>query len=191
MNGRQAMTGGEQLAIIIPALQEIAQSIRPEQLGAPTPCSQFSVDGVLSHMTALASAFAPMFRGQPPPDDQPAPAAVEGSLHSFDRALQGLLEAVQSEGALDRTISTPGGAMPGHVFAHLVAFDGIVHGWDLASSTGQPWLLPDDLVEEIDAFARQALTPEMRDGDAWAAEQEAGPQATPMERLAAFSGRHP
>ncbi len=183
------MNGDEQLAIIIPALREVAGHIRPEQLGSPTPCSEFSVDGVLAHMTGLASAFAPMFRGLPPLEDGSATEGAPEPLRRFDTALQGLLESVQSEGALDRTITTPGGPMPGHVFARLVAFDGIVHGWDLATSTGQPWSLPDDLVAEIDAFAHQALTPEMRDGDAWAAEQEVGPRATPMERLVAFSGR--
>ena len=49
--------------------------------------------------------------------------------------MDGLLDAVQSPGALDRTIQTPGGEMPGAVFARLVALDGLVHGWDLATST--------------------------------------------------------
>lgn len=183
------MNGDEQLAIIIPALREVAARIRPEQLGSPTPCSEFSVAGVLGHMTSLGSAFAPMFRGQPPAEDEPAPAEGLEQLRRFDAAMRGLLEAVQSEGARERTISTPGGPMPGHVFARLVAFDGLVHGWDLASSTGQRWPLPDDLVEAVDVFARQALTPQMRDGDAWAAEQDVDPDATPMQRLIAFSGR--
>jgi uncharacterized protein (TIGR03086 family) len=182
------VNGDEQLAIIIPALRNVAAHIRPEQLGASTPCSAFSVNGVLGHMTGLGSAFAPMFRGQPPPENVPAPAPGQ-ELRCFDAAMQALLSAVQSEGALERTISTPGGPMPGQVFARLVAFDGLVHGWDLASSTGQAWLLPDDLIEAVDAFARQAITPEMRDGDAWAAEQDVEPDATPLQRLIAFSGR--
>ena len=182
------MNGDEQLAIIIPALRDVAGRIRPEQLGSPTPCSDFSVAGVLGHMTGLGSAFAPMFRGQPPPDDGPAPPSGQ-ELSRFDAAMRDLLEAVQSEGALDRTINTPGGPMPGNVFARLVAFDGLVHGWDLASSTGQIWPLPDDLVKNVDGFARQAITPQMRDGDAWDAEQHVGPEATPMSRLIAFSGR--
>ena len=183
------MNGDDQLAVIIPALRDVAARIRPEQLGSPTPCSEFSVAGVLGHMTSLGSAFAPMFRGQPPPDDEPGPASGEEQLRRFDAAMRDLLQAVQSEGALDRTINTPGGPMPGHVFARLVAFDGLVHGWDLASSTGQTWPLPDELVEDVDGFARQAITPQMRDGDAWAAEKPVGPEATPIQRLIAFSGR--
>lgn len=186
---RSPLNGDEQLAIIIPALREVAARIRPGQLGAPTPCPEFSVAGVLGHMSSLGSTFAPMFRGQPAPDDDPAPASEQDQLGRFDAAMRGLLEAVQSDGALDRTVSTPGGPMPGHVFAHLIAFDGLVHGWDLASSTGQRWPLPNDLVQDVDVFARQAITPQMRDGDAWAAEQHVDPEASPMQRLIAFSGR--
>jgi len=29
--------------------------------------------------------------------------------------------------------------MPGRVLARLVALDGLVHGWDLATSTSQEW----------------------------------------------------
>ena len=54
--------------------------------------------------------------------------------------------------------------MPGSTFARLVAFDGLIHGWDLATSTQQEWDPPEDVVAEVDAFARQAIAPEMRDG---------------------------
>ncbi len=182
------MQGNEQLAIIIPKLREIGARIEPSQLHAPTPCKDFTVAGVLGHMTGLASAFAPMFRGEDPPSGEPGPGNTT-EMARFDFAMAALLDAVQSPGALDRTIQTPGGEMPAAVFARLVAFDGLVHGWDLATSTGQPWNLDDDLVAEVDAFARQAITDAMRDGDAFAIEQQPADNATPVERLAAFSGR--
>jgi hypothetical protein len=61
------MEGNEQLAVIIPMLKDVASNIRGDQLGGDTPCSEFTVYGVLSHMTGLASGFAPMFRGEDPP----------------------------------------------------------------------------------------------------------------------------
>jgi uncharacterized protein (TIGR03086 family) len=182
------MQGNEQLAVIIPKLREVGAGIDPSQLDRPTPCKDFTVSGVLAHMTGLASGFAPMFRGEEPPaNDAESDGASETAR--FDAAMAALLDAVQSPGALDRTIQTPGGAMPGAVFARLVAFDGLVHGWDLATSTGQRWDLDDGLVGEVDDFARQAITDQMRDGDAFALEQPAAEDATPIERLVAFSGR--
>lgn len=182
------MQGNEQLAIIIPALRGIGRGIDPSQFDGSTPCKKFTVAGVLGHMTDLASAFAPMFRGEQPPSGGPEPDDTTATAR-FDVAMAALLDAVQSPGALERTIQTPGGEMPGAVFARLVAFDGLVHGWDLATSTGQAWELDDELVAEIDGFARQAITDEMRDGDAFAAGQQPADDATAIERLVAFSGR--
>ncbi len=182
------MEGNEQLAIIIPKLRTVAAAIDGGQLAAPTPCADFTVAGVLAHMTGLAGTFAPMFRGEAPPDEASVTSDA-GEVAQFDSAMGALLDAVQSPGALERVMQTPGGPMPGAVFARLVAFDGVVHGWDLASSTGQDWQLPDALVTEVDGFARQAITSEMRDGGVFAAEEQPPTGATPIQRLVAFSGR--
>ena len=100
-----------------------------------------------------------------------------------------LLDAVHSEGAAERTIAAPFGEVPGAVFARFVAFDGLVHGWDLATATNQPYAPDEELVREIDVFARQALAPAMRDGDTFAAETAAPAGAGALEKLVAFSGR--
>ena len=184
------MDGNEQLAVIIPMLSEVGFGIRPGQLAGPTPCTSFDVAGVLEHMTGLASAYAPAFRGETPPTGGDRSSAGDDDVTvRFQVALSALLDAVQSPGALDRTIDTPFGPMPGAVFARLVAFDGLIHGWDLATSTQQAWDPPADLVTEVDAFARQTIAPEMRDGDTFAQETTAPPDASPLLRLVAFSGR--
>jgi uncharacterized protein (TIGR03086 family) len=184
------MEGPEQLAVIIPMLKDVARRIDHDQFANSTPCTQFTVENVLEHMSDLASGFAPMFRGEVLGEPEKASAPPDADVTTqFDRAMDELLDAVQSPGALDHTIQTPGGPMPGAVFARLVALDGLVHGWDLASSTEQSWEPPEAIVSEIDAFARQAITPEMRDGHAFAAEQTPPERASTMLRLAAFTGR--
>ena len=100
-----------------------------------------------------------------------------------------LLGAVMSPGALERTIESPLGPMDGETFARLVAFDGLVHSWDLATATGQRLALPSDVVDAVASFAHDALTDDMRDGDTFKHPTEAGSSADAIERLAAFSGR--
>lgn len=184
------MEGNEQLAVIIPMLKQVGAGIRSEQLQGSTPCTSFNVADVLGHMTGLASAYAPAFRGDPPPGDGGPAAPGDDDLPArFQSAMTALLDAVESPGALERTIETPFGPMPGAIFARLVAFDGLVHGWDLATSTGQAWDPPAAVVGEVDAFARQAITPEMRDGDTFAQPQDVSGDAAPLVQLIAFSGR--
>jgi uncharacterized protein (TIGR03086 family) len=183
------MEGNEQLAVIIPMLKQVGAAIVPEQLDGSTPCAHFTVTGVLDHMTSLASAFAPAFRGEPASGGTPPSSTDDHLTARFQVAMDALLDAVQSPGALERTIDSPFGPMPGSTFARLVAFDGLIHGWDLATSTQQAWDPPEGLVAEVDAFARQALAPEMRDGDTFAQETQAPPDATALLRLVAFSGR--
>jgi uncharacterized protein (TIGR03086 family) len=184
------MEGNEQLEVIIPMLKHVGAGIRTEQLEGPTPCTSFDVADVLGHMTGLASAYAPAFRGDPPPAEGGAATLGDDDLPArFQGAMTALLDAVQSPGAMERTIDTPFGAMPGAIFARLVAFDGLVHGWDLATSTGQAWDPPAAVVAEVDGFARQAITEEMRDGDTFAQAQDAPADAAPLLHLIAFSGR--
>jgi uncharacterized protein (TIGR03086 family) len=182
----EPMDGVQQLDEIMPLLEAVVDGIRPDQLDDPTPCANFTVSGVLEHMIGGVTVFAPAFRGE----SEPAATAPTGTLtEQWRHAMADLLDAVHTPGAQERTIAAPIGEVPGAVFTRFVAFDGLVHGWDLATATGQPYNPRQTVVSEVDAFARQALAPEMRDGDTFAAETDAPPDASQLERLVAFSGR--
>ncbi|MEA3019920.1 MAG: hypothetical protein QOI47_1444, partial [Actinomycetota bacterium] len=88
-----------------------------------------------------------------------------------------------------RTIAAPFGEVPGETFARFVAMDGLVHGWDISTAIDRPYEPPAALVAAVDAFARQAISDGMRDGDTFAAAVEAPADASPIARLAAFTGR--
>ncbi|MEO8692336.1 MAG: TIGR03086 family metal-binding protein [Acidimicrobiales bacterium] len=184
------MDGAQQLDELMPVLHGLVDGISPEQIDRRTPCTNFTVGGVLEHMIGGATAFAPLFRGEGQPAS-PGTTAPTGTLQDRWRAaMADLLDAVHSDGAAERIIAAPFGEVPGSVFARFVAFDGLVHGWDLATATGQRYTPRDELVREVDAFARQALAPGMRDGDTFAAETEVPAAASVLEQLVAFSGRH-
>jgi uncharacterized protein (TIGR03086 family) len=180
------MDGVQQLDQIAPMLGEIVGHLSDADLGRPTPCAKFDVAGVLEHMIAGASAFAPGFRGD---GSAPNPPTDGDVFARWNEALGALMEAVHTEGAPDNKISSPFGEVTGAYFARYVALDGITHAWDLATATGQTVTPPDELVAEIDAFARDLLQPDMRDGDTFAAATEPPADATPLERLVAFTGR--
>jgi uncharacterized protein (TIGR03086 family) len=174
----------DQLDNLAPALSDVTGGIAPDQLGNATPCAALTVDGVLGHMIGGATLFAAAFRGRPAP-----PADTDGdTLARIGPALGDLVDAVHTPGALDRMIASPFGDMPGEEFARYVVLDGLVHGWDLATATGQAYDPPAEVVAEADAYARRLIDP-FRDGDTFAAATDAPAGATPLERLVAFTGR--
>jgi uncharacterized protein (TIGR03086 family) len=183
------MTPTQQLQYIIPALDDVVHHIWYSQLDAPTPCEKFTVHDVIDHMIVGGKTFAPLFRGEAPP--QVTAPFVYGWVPAaeFSATMNSLLAAVQSAGALDRMIPSPFGEMSGDTFARLVAFDGLVHGWDLAMATGQVWTPPTEVVEAVEAFALAAIAPEMRDGETFKEAVAVSKQATALERVVAFSGR--
>lgn len=179
----------EQLSHILPKLKTTVDHIQVMQMNDPTPCSEFAVHDVLNHMIVLGGSFSYWFRGEEAPE--PGASGVYGWVPTaeFREAMDGLFAAVTSPGAMDRMVTTPMGEMPGDTFARLVAFDGLVHGWDLASSTGQEYELPATVIAAVDEFARGALSPEMRDGDTFKDATCAPEGASQLERLVAYSGR--
>ena len=85
-------------------------------------------------------------------------------------------------------MEAPFGTVPGETFARFVVLDGLVHGWDMATATGQAYEPSDELVAAVQAFGEQALPP-LAGSDAFGHPTEAPADATPIERLAALTGR--
>lgn len=172
-----------QLDELGPLLGGVVGGISPDQLDNPTPCGEFTVRGVLEHMIGGATMFAAAFRGE-----EPGVPDTSDVLASFGPTLGSLAEAMHSAGALDRTVNAPFGAVPGDTFARFVVLDGLVHGWDMATATGQAYAPSDALVGAVTEFASNAIPP-LRDGVTFGAEVEPSPDATPIERLVALTGR--
>lgn len=174
-----------QLNVIVPLLNELVAPLDDDELAANTPCANFTVRQVLEHMVGGATIFAAAFRGT-----TLAPASPADAVAAFPAAMAELQDAMRSTGALDRVIAAPFGDVPGETFARFVALDGLVHGWDIATATGQQYEPPAELVADVEAFAHQAIADGMRDGDTFAAAVAPSENATPLIRLVAFTGRN-
>ena len=187
-NQGETMDGVQQLDEIIPLIEKVVEQIRPDQLDHPTACAEFTVAGVLEHMIGGATHFSPAFRG----GVAGSAPALEGPITDrWNRAMAELLDSLHSPGAQERTVTAPFGEVPVSDFARYTAFDGLIHGWDLSRASGLPYDPPNDLVGQVGAFARDFVQPAMRDGDTFGPEVAAAPDASPLDALAAFSGRHP
>jgi uncharacterized protein (TIGR03086 family) len=172
-----------QFAELGPVLGNVIAGIRPEHLDLATPCSEFTVQGVLEHMIGGATVFAAAYRG-----DAAVEPAIEDPITGIQAALGDLADSIAAPGALERTIHAPFGEVDGESFARFIVLDGLIHGWDLAIATGRSYDPPEQLVVAAAAYARQVLDP-LRDGRTFAAAVAPAPDASPIEELAAYTGR--
>jgi len=180
----------QQLDTILPALVGLARNVTPDQLDAPSPCTEFTVRGVFNHMIGGGGFFAAQFRGEGPPAAPPEGTDLTGDdpVATFVGAMEALGAAARQPGALDRTVVAPFGEVPGDFAARYLAFDGTVHAWDIATATRQGFAPPEPVVAEVLAFARETIG-EMRASGAFGPAVPVPAGASPLEQLVAFTGR--
>jgi uncharacterized protein (TIGR03086 family) len=189
--------GRQQLDTVMPALVTLVKGVQTEQLDAPTPCSEWSVRDLLGHLVGGGHMFAGAFRADPSSSMDAAgdPIGDREPADALQHAIDDFTSAIAEPGAAERMVTLPFGQMPGEAVMRLVAADLLIHGWDLATATGQRWEPDQALAAEALAFERQAVQPAMRgeagSGMPFGPEQQAAPGAGPLQQLVAFAGRTP
>ena len=166
--------------------QGVIAGVRAGQLDDKTPCAEWTVRELLEHMIGVVAGMGAATRGEPrsPFTLGSDPAA------QFAEASAGTLAAWRAPGVLDRMVDGGPGPMPGRVLAGINLLDTATHTWDLATATGQPAALPDDVAAAAIELSHQIVSPELRPGR-FAPEVDAPSGAAPTDRLVAFLGRQP
>lgn len=180
----------------IASTAEIVKGVRPEQISAPTPCTEWDLRSLLNHVIGTLWLSEALFTDQSPrhpmvPGGLP-PTDLAGSdpAAAYAEASAAALTAAGTGDALTRLHTTPLGDMPGPALAGFTTLDILVHGWDLAQATGQPMSLDGKLAAHVLAFAEQAITPDTRAPRIGPA--VAVPAGAPLtDRLVGFLGRRP
>ena len=169
-------------------------SVADEQLGFPTPCPDAGLGDLIDHLGVFAVRFAAAARkesdGRASPPPPPSRANLEhGWRDRISRDLLALADAWRDPQAWDGSTYAGGMEMPAEV-AGLVALDElVVHGWDIAVATGQPYDAPAREVEAATAFVTSFEAP--RDGRLFGPIVPVADDVKPFERLLALTGRNP
>jgi uncharacterized protein (TIGR03086 family) len=178
-------------------LSAIIRGVPDGMLGAPTP-SDVPVGELLDHVQTFAAAFTAAAKkdvagpvGPPPAPD----AANLGSdwRESIPRALGGLADAWSDAEAWEGMTKIGGLDMPGEA-AGIVALDEVVlHGWDLARATNQPYEVDAALLEPLLGFVTHMAEPgmiEARDG-LFGPVVAVADDAPLLDRVVGLAGRDP
>jgi len=152
------------------------------QLDAATLCDGWDVRTLMNHMLDTQRYFGGVARGEnvSPPSPVPPQLLGDDPVADFERARAENLRAFAEPGVIEKT-----GPSLGIAFS-----DQLLHGWDLAKATAQDATMPAGLPEAAYEIIHGRFTDEQRKG-VFKPEVEIAAQASPQDRLLAYTGRDP
>lgn len=180
---------------LTPAADRVAgllADVQDDELGAATPSAERTVGDLLSHLVGLTEAFRRAARKEPdlgPPPSSPPPLHPEWRS-VLPANLRSLATAWQDPAARVGTSAAGGVEMPAAMIAVVALDELVLHGWDLARATGQPYEPDPASVEACFEFVTASARPEGVPG-LFGPQVAVPPDAPALHRLLGLSGRDP
>jgi uncharacterized protein (TIGR03086 family) len=178
-------------------LGELVQHIDDDQLGAPTP-GGIPVAGMLDHVGGLAVAFTAaatkdfgsVTATPPAPDGDRLGTEWRAEI---PRALSALAQAWTDPDAWQGMTQVGGVTLPGQIAGQVALDEIVLHAWDLARGTGQPYQQDPATLEACLAAMTAMYPPESLDGRKGIFEPPVPvlDDAPLVDRVVAYSGRDP
>ena len=185
-------------------------AVTPTQLTDPTPCDSFDVRTLIGHLVAVLQRVANVGKGGSVHDTPEVVVGVadDGWLAAWNDAAHDVQRVWADDAKLGATFTLPWAQLPGAGLLAMYTNEVTVHTWDLAKAIGQRPAWNDDAIafawgamqhalpaigrtEEFEAV-RAAMPEEFRDWEAPFAEAvPVDTDASPIDRLVAWSGRRP
>ena len=175
------------------SVRPIVAGIRDDQWDLPTPCEGWTVRDLLNHIVAGNLWAAALARGRT--IDEVGSALDGDMLHAgplaaYEMSAESAASVFELPGALDAPCAVSYGPVPGSVYAGHRFIDVLIHGWDLASATGQPTDMDPGLVDACWEVVRPQLSLLQGSGEFGAAQPGvAGDEGDSQASLLAALGR--
>ncbi|MFZ3290975.1 MAG: TIGR03086 family metal-binding protein [Mycobacterium sp.] len=188
--------------IAILASVDVVSTVTIKDLARVTPCADWRLADLLTHMTAQHLGFAAAARGHgaDPAIWQPATVAdavAADPAGSYAAAAAQVIDAFAGLDELDALFALPefgpGATFPGSMAIGFHFVDYVVHGWDVARTMGHPFELPPDVVAAVLPIALAVPDAEFRAADnaPFGPSIQARDQSNDLDRILAYLGRSP
>jgi uncharacterized protein (TIGR03086 family) len=182
---------------LAPAAQRMAAllgGVADDQLGAPTPCPDYSLGDLIDHVGGFAIAFTAAAEKATLPGDAQTASGDASRLGDdwrarTDGALRRLTDAWQQPDAWTGMTQAGPIEMPGEIAGLVALNELVVHGWDVAKASGQPYEIDDETLSTCLGF--YAMFGEGDRGDAFGSVVEVPDDAPLLDRVIGLSGRDP
>lgn len=188
-------------------VKTLVAGVRDDQLSAPTPCPAYTVGDLLDHFMGLTLAFRyAATKSTPPQPSEVAEATVPSrpgtaSAAHLDPAwrdrlpvqLDELVAVWRDPSAWQGEAEAGGVTMSAEVMGTVAVNELVLHGWDLARGTGQPFECDPGSADASLRFTSMMSTPGEEAGreGLFGPVVAAPPDAPALERTLGFSGRDP
>ncbi|MFF9606834.1 TIGR03086 family metal-binding protein [Streptomyces sp. NPDC014684] len=174
----------------------LAESVADERLTAATPCPDLAVRNLLGHILHLSVAFRDAARKDLGATTDTRPDAVvpdigPGWCEDLPKALDELADAWRDPAAWTGATRAGGVDLPGAVAGAVAAEELVVHGWDLARATGQPYEPDPAALEAAHGFLAAAADDPSRGDAPFGPVVSVPPTASLLDRTIGLSGRDP
>jgi uncharacterized protein (TIGR03086 family) len=172
--------------------------ITSDQLAAPTPCPRYTLGDLLDHVNGLAEAFTKAATKQvtdtvgPPPPGDAARLDDQWRVRIPER-LVAMARAWREPTAWEGTTAAGGLELPGEIAGLVALNEVLVHGWDIARATGQPYDVDPEQAERCLRVMGPQAGEERPVGEdvAFGRPVDVPVDAAPLDRLVATMGRSP
>jgi uncharacterized protein (TIGR03086 family) len=171
------MANVDQLADALERTGRLIAGIRDDQWHDPTPCAEWDVRAVVDHLVKGNASLAA------------ALGAEDATTTDYADVSAILLKSFRQPGVIDGMVTIPFGTVPADFALHLRLTELLVHGWDIASATGQKADFPEDLAEAELRFSERAVQQLPPGRTPFGPPQPAPENAPTIDRLAALLGR--
>jgi uncharacterized protein (TIGR03086 family) len=169
----------------------LVRAVAPHQWRLPTPCPDFTVLALVEHVVESLTQHADLVvDGR---FDLGLTVELDGAdvAAAHRAAAARAIEAWSAEGVIEAEHPMPWGPVPGRDLAGHLVLEHVVHGWDLAVATGQPFPFHEKLVAAVERIARAHDERVLRQPGMFAAAVPVAADAAALDRLAGFLGRRP
>jgi uncharacterized protein (TIGR03086 family) len=164
------------------------------KLDTQTNCDEWTVRRMVDHLLAGQQMFAAAPSGGTvaPPGGPPPELVGDDPAAQYEDARKATLHAFSQPGVLEGTVKGGGADAPAMQILGIAFCDNLVHGWDLAKSTGQDTTIPPDLAEAAWMFLNGQIRDEARGpGKIFKAVVPVADDASTQDKLIGYCGRDP
>jgi uncharacterized protein (TIGR03086 family) len=183
-------------ALAVNASVELAARARPADMARPTPCVDWTLHGLISHMAAQHYGFAAAAAGDGDLARWRPRRLGSDPVAGYRAAAEAVLAAFAADGVLDRQFPLPefaaGALFPARQAVSFHFIDYVVHSWDVAKALGLAARFAPDLLDAALQVARAVPGGEHRltPGAAFAP-AVAWHDGPPLDQVVALLGRSP